>query len=107
MYNREGSTAYETVAASQTNQVLGTNGNKGDVIERLVIVPATTSPGAVAIRDGNNTAVTVFAGGATSVADLTPIVIELGMMATDADSPVGWDVTTGANVSVVAIGRFT
>jgi len=93
---------YETVAASQTTQVLGGAGAAGDYIERLVIIPATTSPGAVAIKDGANTAITVFTGGETSVASLTPIVLQLGVK-----SAVGaWQVTTGANVSVIAVGDF-
>lgn len=99
--------SYETVAASQTAQVLGTNGHRFDVIKRLIIVPATTSPGAVSIGDGDNADITVFAGGASSVADLTPIVIECDLRATDAGSPLGWDITTGANVSVIAVGYFS
>ena len=37
---------YETVAASQTDQVLGATGATGDYLGDLLIVPATTSPGA-------------------------------------------------------------
>jgi hypothetical protein len=93
---------YETVAASQTDQVLGTNGAIGDCLDTLIIVPATTSPGAVSIKDGSGSAITVFTGGATSVADLAPITVAL-----NAKSAAGaWKVTTGANVSVIAVGRF-
>lgn len=94
---------YETVAASQTTQALGATGAAGDLLSRLVIIPATTSPGAVAIKDGADTAITVFAGGASSLTELKPIVVELGV-----ESAAGaWQVTTGADVSVVAIGNFT
>lgn len=94
--------AYETVAASQTDQVLGTNGAIGDSLQTLIIVPATTSPGAVSIKDGTGSAITIFTGGATSVADLAPIVVPI-----NARSSVGaWKVTTGAAVSVIAVGRF-
>jgi hypothetical protein len=96
-------TDYETVAASQTDQVLGPSGKKGDILEILVIVPESTSPGEVAIQDGNGTAITVFAGGASSVTSLTPINLAFG-----ARSKIGaWSVTTGADVSVLAIGGFT
>src|SRR5688572_736482 len=50
----------ETVAASQTDQVLGATGGAGDYLTGLLIVPATTSPGAVSIKDGGGSAVTVF-----------------------------------------------
>jgi hypothetical protein len=39
--------AYETVAASQTAQVLGGSGATGDYISHLLVIPATTSPGNV------------------------------------------------------------
>ena len=97
---------YEEVAASQTDQILGPAGKKDDVLIRLVIVPATTSPGNVLIQDGNGTEITVFTGGASSVADLTPIVIELGARCRNATTP-GWKITTGANVSVLAVGSFS
>ena len=44
---------YETVAAGQTAQVLGLIGAKGDFLERIVIVPATSAAGAVSILDGS------------------------------------------------------
>lgn len=95
---------YETVAASASDQVLGAGGAAGDILRGLLIVPATTSPGAVSIKDGAGSAITVFTGGATSVADLKPFWIDLG----DLKSVAGaWKVTTGANVSAIAAGSFT
>lgn len=94
---------YETVAASQTEQVLGTTGAAGDYLLGLLVVPASTSPGAVEIKDGNLSAVTVFAGGSDSVASLVPFFVPLGIRSTQGE----WAVTTGANVSVVASGIFT
>lgn len=95
---------YETVAASATDQVLGASGAVGDILAELVIVPATTVPGAVSIKDGAGSAITVFTGGASSIADLKPIFVDLGNIAA---TGAGWKVTTGANVSVLAIGAFT
>jgi hypothetical protein len=95
---------YETIAASQSDQILGPVGHKGDILERLIIVPATTGAGTVSIKDGNGSAINVFVTG--TLADLSPLVIELGAICTAATTP-GWKVTTGANVSVIAIGRFT
>ncbi len=93
---------YETVAASQTDQALGTAGAQGDYLAALLIVPATTSPGAVSIKDGSGSAITVFTGGASSVADLKPFLIELAIRSGSG----AWKVTTGANVSAIGIGDF-
>lgn len=94
--------AYETVAASATDQVLGSVGGVGDLLKRLIIVPTTTGAGAVDIKDGSGSAINVFKGGGT-LSDLKTHVIEI-----DARSLAGaWSVTTGANVSVIAVGEFT
>lgn len=96
-------TDYETIAASQTDQVLGAaNAGAGSELLGLLIVPATTSPGAVQIKDGSGDAITVFAGGASSVSNLVPFYVPLNIRSTGG----AWKVTTGANVSVVAGGRF-
>jgi hypothetical protein len=94
---------YSTVAASQANQVLGATGAAGDYLAAVLIIPATTSPGAVSIKDGANAAITIFPGGATSVADLKPFWIPLGLRST-----VGaWQIATGANVTAIGTGIFT
>lgn len=90
---------YETVAASQTAQVLGLVGNKGDLLERIIIIPATTSPGLVTIIDGS-TSIPIMVAGTTTIA---PIVVELNMYSVSG----AWSVTTGTNVSVIAVGKFT
>lgn len=93
---------YETVAASQTAQVLGATGAAGDYIAGLLVIPASTSPGNVLLLD-NATSITVFAGGAASVSNLVPFFIPLGAVSASG----AWKVTTGADVTVVAVGRFT
>jgi hypothetical protein len=96
---------YQTIAASQTNTALtgGGGGATGDYLAGVLIVPATTSPGAVSIKDGAGTAVTIFAGGASSVGSLVPFFVPLGIKSTGG----AWGVATGANVSVIAAGNFT
>lgn len=102
-----GSPNHPTVAASQTKAVLGATGAVGDVLSSLLIIPATTSPGAVTLYDGSGgTGIVLFTGGATSVADLKPISIPLNIAASTVATP-GWFVTTGAAVSVLAVGKFT
>lgn len=96
------SAEYETVANNQANQPLGVAGAIGDRLDYLVVIPATTSPGAVVIKDGA-TVVATFAGGAASVSTLIPFVMPVG-----AASVVGaWNITTGANVSAYGVGNFT
>lgn len=93
---------YETVAASQTAQVLGGAGATGDYLAKVVIVPATTSPGNVIILD-NATSITIFTGGASSVTTLHPFTVDLGMTSVSG----AWKITTGANVSAIGIGNFS
>lgn len=95
---------YETVAAGQSNIKLGVSGAVGDQINSILVIPATTSPGAITIADGNSAAITVFTGG--TVVDIKPFTIPLNLTANNSTTP-GWFVTTGNNVSIVAIGNFT
>lgn len=96
-------TKYKTVAASQTAQVLGSTGAKSDYLAGLLVVPATTAAGAISILDGA-TPISVFpGGGTTALTSLIPFFIPLGIRSFEG----AWSVTTGANVSVIAIGTFT
>lgn len=96
---------YVTVAASQTAQVLGTSAAaKGNLLKRLIIIPATTGAGAISLIDGTGgSAVTISIFATGTLGDLSPIVIELGIVS----QVGGWHVTTGASVSVIAVGLFT
>lgn len=94
---------YEQVAASQTAQAMGATGAVGDFLKGVLIIPATTSPGNIQIKDGANTAITIFAGGATSVPNLIPLWVELGIRSTNG----AWQITTGTNVSAIGVGNFT
>jgi len=93
---------YEKVAASQTGQALGATGATGDLINGILVIPASTSPGPITLLDGA-TAILVFTGGTTSVSNLVPFLIPLGLRSISG----AWSLTTGANVSCVAIGDFT
>lgn len=93
---------YETVAALQTAQVVGPTGAVGDYISHILVIPATTAPGNVILLDGA-TSITVFVGGSASVATLTPFIIPLNMISVSG----AWKITTGANVSCIAVGDFT
>jgi hypothetical protein len=93
---------YETVAASQTAQVLGPTGAAGDYISGVLVIPESTSPGNVLLLDGA-TSITLFAGGSSSVSNLVPFFIPLGMLSVSG----AWKITTGAAVSVIGVGNFT
>ena len=93
-------TDYELVAASQSTQTLGPVGGQGDILEKVIIIPETTGAGTVAIKDGSDTAINIFVAG--TLADLSPIVVYIG-----ARSRTGaWQITTGANVHVIGVGKF-
>jgi hypothetical protein len=97
------SPSYETVAASQTAQVLGGAGATGDYLARVIIIPAAAAAGIVTLLDGA-TSIPLFVGGATTaLTDLLPQTIEIG-----AKSASGaWKITTGASISVICVGNFT
>lgn len=97
----QGQFGYETVAASQTDQVLGVTGAAGDFLHRLVLVVATAATAATSIKDGSGSAISIIPnspGGGVGVYS-----VELNMVSTSG----AWKVTTGAGVSVIAVGRFT
>lgn len=94
-------TQYETVAASQTGQIIGVTGGQGDYISHVVIVPATLSPGNVLLLDGS-ISFTIFVGGTSSVTSLVPFAVPLGMSSVKG----AWKLTTGADVSAIGVGQF-
>jgi hypothetical protein len=96
--NQPFGTFYETVAASQTAQVLGTTGAAGDTLMRLIVTVGTSLTGTVALLD-NATSYTLCAAS-------TPIgvyTIEINAVSVNG----AWKITTGAGATVLAVGNFT
>jgi hypothetical protein len=94
---------YEFVAATAADQVVGATGALGDHLRGILIIPATTSPGAVSIKDGSaGTSRTIFVGG--TVPSVWPVYVPIGA---DSVAAGGWRVTTGASVSCYVFGEFT
>lgn len=94
-----GGTDYEFVAAGATNQVLGTAGATNDLLERIVVSVNTSATSAVSIKDGSDTAISVVPAN-------TPIgvfTVEIGARSRTG----GWQITTGAGVSVIGVGQFS
>jgi hypothetical protein len=92
---------YETVAASQTDQVLGKDGAAGDYLDTLTCVVGTAATSAVSIKDGSGAAIAVLPNAVGG--GIGTYVIRIA-----AASKAGpWSVTTGAGVTVIASGTFT
>jgi hypothetical protein len=90
---------YETVAASQTNQLLGVNGAVGDLLHAVHCV-FTGAPGsAVTLKDGSNAAFNLIA--ITAGADTKTVMLDL------ASTSGAWQLSTGTNTTCVGIGKFS
>ena len=94
-------TQYETVAASQTDQVLGATGGAGDWLEQIVCTVATAAQSSVAIQDGAGSAYTVLPANVGGGVGVYVIPIRAASVAG------AWSITTGSGVTVLATGRFT
>lgn len=92
---------YETVAASQTDQVLGGTGAQGDYLEHLIITVGTAATAQTQIQDGAGSAYTVLPNSPGGGIGVYYVPIK-------ACSQSGaWSVTTGAGATVLAAGMFT
>lgn len=97
---------YKAAPASATTK-MGATGGQYDYLAGVLIIPTSSSCGAVSIQDGNGTAIQIFAGGGTvALADLKPFTVGIGIAALNSITP-GWNIICGANVSAIGIGRFT
>ena len=89
---------YETVAASQTAQVLGGTGAVGDYVHRLVVTVNTAATSTVSLIDNATTVATMPANTPVGVYSLEVNAIS---------SSGAWKVTTGAGATVLAVGIFS
>ncbi|MDE2441845.1 MAG: hypothetical protein KGP14_12555 [Betaproteobacteria bacterium] len=92
---------YETVAASQSDQVLGSTGKAGDILHSLVCVVSTAATAATSIKDGAGSAIAVLPNSPGQ--GIGTYTIELHAMSTSG----AWKVTTGAGVACIGVGWFT
>jgi hypothetical protein len=91
---------YETVAASQTAQPLGTTGATGDYLHRLIISVVTVASAGVTLID-NATSIVILTGAATIVPGVYSVEINA------ASASGAWKITTGAGATVIAVGIFS
>lgn len=94
---------YETVASSQTAQVMGAGGATGDYLAGVLVFPGTAGCGVVTIMDNATTIGTFAGGGTTALPSLVPFMIPVGLFSVSG----AWKITTGANVTAVGVGKFT
>ncbi len=90
---------YEDVAASQTDQVMGTTGAAGDLLHAVHCVWTAAPAAATSIKDGAGSAMNIFEikGGAGSQTVILDLVSADG----------GWKITTSTNMTCIGIGRFS
>jgi hypothetical protein len=89
---------YEYIPASTTAQVLGNNGAIGDTIMRVVATVTGLTTNSLTLLDGATSYVLVPTGTAIGVYSIDII----------ADSINGaWKITTGSNVTAIAVGDFS
>lgn len=102
-YNVRAGSNYQVVASSTVTSSLHTaTGAVGDYLAGVLLIPSTTSPGAVSAFDGGAT-LAVFAGGTGSVSNLVPFFIPVGANSISS----GWTLTTGTSVTAIATGDFS
>ena len=93
---------YIKVAASSSTKPIGlvSTGAPGDYIDCMTVIPATSASGAVTLFDGTTAVISIpaQAGGAGVPPSYS---LYLGFRAQSR-----WNITTGANVSVVVVGSF-
>jgi len=95
---------YEHVAASQSAQVLGGTGAKGDYLHRLICTVTTAATSSVVIVDGAGTGILTHTVLPNNVGSGIGVYnIELNAISANG----AWKVTTGAGVEVMAVGIFS
>ncbi len=90
---------YETVAVSQTAQVLGGTGAIGDYVHRLVINTITVASAGVTLIDGSTSIVIQTA--ASAVIGVQSIELNVASVSG------AWKITTGAGATVIGVGIFS
>jgi hypothetical protein len=91
---------YETVAASQSDQVFGPGaGAAGAFLHSLIVTVGTSATGTVEIDDGGGTNIPIVP--ANTPIGVYVVVLNLRSRAG------GWRITTGAGATVIATGDAT
>jgi len=89
---------YETVAAAQTDQVLGSVGAAGDYLDSLLLTVGAAT--AITVKDNATTIFTFTFGAAVTTG---PVEIPIRCKSVSG----AWKVTTGASMTALAKGLFS
>jgi hypothetical protein len=79
----------------------GGTGRVGDYLEGITIIAGSVTPGVVVLLDGATPVITTTIGTAT----VMPYEQYIPIRAYSKSG--GWGITTGASVSVLAVGKFS
>jgi len=91
---------YKFVAASSTNFALENSvGTIGDEITSILVIPTSSTPGTISIKDGIGSSMTVWAGTGSD----RPFALPIRAKSFNG----GWSITTGANVTAFVSGQFS
>ncbi len=93
-----GANEYETVAAAQTDQVLGSVGAAGDYLDSLLLTVGAGT--AITVKDG---ATTIFTFTFSAAVTTGPVEIPIRCKSVSG----AWKVTTGASMTALAKGLFS
>lgn len=93
-----GGNEYETVAAAQTDQVLGSVGAVGDYLDSLLLTVGAAT--AITVKDNATTIFTFTFGAAVTTG---PVEIPIRCKSVSG----AWKVTTGASMTALAKGLFS
>ena len=91
---------YVAVAAGQTTAQISRAGNaKGDYLDRVILIPASTAAGGITLYDGG----TAILASAVPKASELVVTVELGITS---QTSKGFNITTGSSMAILAVGRF-
>ena len=94
---------YVAGSASSSPTFQSSTGATGDYLEGVLVIPATTAAGAVTIYDNATAIMSYPGGGTTALLTLTPFYIPMSAVSRSG----AWKASIGANVSILAIGKFS
>lgn len=92
--------AYQLIPPSSVSVPLGSGNGKSDYLHRLIINTTATATATITLSDGV-TSIVLLSGVTGQGIGLA--AVEIGMISRNA----GWRLTTGAGVTVVAVGVFS
>ena len=95
---------YEHVPVSASAQVLGGTGAVGDYIHRLICTVTTAATSNVVVVDGTGAGVLTHT---VLPANVTPGIGVYNIEMNAASANGAWKITTGAGVTVLAVGIFS